>query len=332
LNMVSGATVGWSTTNNAALSVCGGAATCSAATDESGIGVTWVTPSATGVATVTATLAPGVYNPSKSVSAALLGTSSASDIGVMTPNLWIAQGASLTSPLTARVMSNGSPQNGAIVNFTIVSGSGNLSSSSTVTNSAGYATVTLTLTKFSAPVQVSACVAPGNKPCQMIYGSPVPASLQKLQPVAGAGQVTISHQPLQPVMVRVIDSSTPPNPVLGATVGFQTTVMRPSGNAPAGSSAESTTDNPAMPIILSVSQSSTQTDVNGLASLTPSTGSFTGTLEIDVLATSGINAALKYVLESLPASATPNIYSRKIAPPDRRIPLARTPGRSRIKE
>jgi hypothetical protein len=273
--VVSGATVGWSTTNSAALSVCGGAPTCSAATDESGIAFTWVTPSATGVATVTATLAPGVYNPSKSVSATLLGTSSPSDIGVMTPNLWIAQGASLTSPLTARVMSNGSPQSGSTVNFTIVSGSGSLSSSSAVTNSVGYATVTLTLTKLSAPVQVSACVAPGNKPCQMIYGNPVPASLQKLQPVGGAGQVTTSHQPLQPVTVRIIDSGTPPNPVLGATVAFQTTVMRPPGDAPA-SSPENNAANPAMPIILSVSQSSTQTDANGLASLTPSTGTFTG--------------------------------------------------------
>lgn len=332
VSAVSGATIGWRTTNSAALSICGGAASCSTATDESGIGLTWVTPRATGVASITATLAPGVYSPSKSVSATLLGISSALDIGVFTPALWIAQGASLTTPLTARVMSSGSPQSGTPVNFTIVAGSASLSSPSAATNSSGYATVTLTLSNLSAPIQVSACVAPGNAPCQMIYGNPVPAALQQLQPVAGADQVTTSAQPLQLVTVRVTDSSSPPNPVLGATVAFQTTVMRPSGDAPAGGSGDSNTGNPAMPIILSTSQSTTFSDVNGLASVTPSAGSFTGALEIDVVATSGLGAVLKYVLESLPAPATPTASSGGIVAPERRIPVPRIPLPARIYE
>jgi hypothetical protein len=330
VSVVRGATVGWSTTNNAALSVCAGAASCSSATDESGIGQTWVTPLATGVASITATLAPGVYTPSKSVSATLLATSSPSDIGVLNPNLWIAQAASISTPLTARVMSNGSPQSGSRVNFTIVAGTGSLSSTSAVTDSGGYATVNLTLTKIPAAIQVSACVAPANAPCQTIFGNLVPASQQRLQPVAGADQVTTSSQPLQPVTVRVTDSSSPPNPVLGATVAFQTTVMRPSGDAPLGGGGEDTNGNPAVPIILSISRTSAQSDVNGLASLTPSTGSFTGTLEIDVVATSGAGATLKYVLESLPAPSTASVSPVRVVPGAGRARFAHTPLPTRV--
>ncbi len=186
---VNGATVGWTTTNGATLSACAGASTCSAISDESGIASTWVTPAATGNAVITATLAPGVYSPAQSVGATMSATSSSSDIGVTTPNLWIAQGASLSVPLTARVVSLGVPQSGKQVNFFIDQGSGSLSSGSAVTNSNGNASVKLTLTNFTGSVQLSACVAPGNNPCQNISANAVAAAMINLQAVAGAGQV-----------------------------------------------------------------------------------------------------------------------------------------------
>jgi hypothetical protein len=107
---VDGATVGWTTTNGATLSVCGGSSTCSAISDESGIASTGVTPAATGNAAITATLAPGVYSSAASVSATMTATSSSSDIGVTTPYLWIARGASVSVPLMARVVSLGAPE------------------------------------------------------------------------------------------------------------------------------------------------------------------------------------------------------------------------------
>jgi hypothetical protein len=116
---------------------------------------TWVTPGATGTATITATLAPGVYSPAQSVTGTLSATSSSSDIGVTTPYLWVAQGATVSVPITARVLSNGVPQNGSKVNFTVTQGSGSLSAASAVTNSAGYASVTLTLTNFTVLARVS---------------------------------------------------------------------------------------------------------------------------------------------------------------------------------
>jgi hypothetical protein len=297
---VSGATVNWSTTNSATLSACVGTSSCNATSDEGGAASTWVTPGATGVATITAALAPAVYNPPKSVSATLLGTESASDIGVTTPYLSIAQGATVAVPLTARVVSNGVPETGVTVNFTVVAGSGNLSSSSALTNSSGYATVTLALTNFTLSVQVSACVAPTNNPCQAVYGTPVPASLQNLQAVAGAAQVVKLGTAFQPVIVRVTDSSALPVAVLGASVTFQTMVLRPVGDAPAGGSGENHTGTPAMPIILSATQSSIASDGNGLVSIVPSTGPFNGSLEVDVSATAGTTAALQYVLQALP--------------------------------
>ena len=297
---VSGATVAWSATNGVQLSACGGAASCSVTSDQTGDAITWLTPAAVGVATITATLAPASYGSSKSVSATLYATESASDIGVLTPYLWIAQGATVSLPLTARVLSNGAPQNNVKVNFTVVNGSGALSAGSAQSNSLGYATVTLTVTQLAALVQVSACVGPGNVPCQAIYANPVPLANQILQPVAGSGQVSIG-QGLQPVTVRVTDSSVPPNSVIAASVSFLTTVLRPGGASPGGGNGETNPTNPAMPVILQVSQSSATTDINGLASVAPSAGGFSAPLEVDVAVTAGVGGFLDYPLELLPA-------------------------------
>jgi len=296
---VAGATIGWSATSSVQLSACSGAASCTVTTDENGDAATWLTPSVTGTATITATLAPGVYSPAKSVNATLSATESASDIGVVPVYFWISQGASVSVPLTARVLSSGVPKANATVNFTITHGSGTLSAASASTNSSGYAAVTLSVAQLAALVQVSACVAPANAPCQSFYANPVPASQQLLEPVAGAGQIS-TGQAFQPVVVRVTDSSSPPNSVLAAPVLFQTTVMRPGGSPPAGGGGETNPINPAMPVILSVSQTSVTTDINGLASITPTSGGFSPPLEVDVMATAGTNAALNFPLQLLP--------------------------------
>ncbi len=302
---VNGATVGWTTTNGATLSICGGTSTCSAISDESGIASTGVTPGATGNAAITATLAPGVYSPSQSVAATMTATSSSSDIGVTTPYLWIAQGASVSVPLTARVVDLGVPQGGKQVDFFVDQGSGSLSSASAATNSNGYASVTLTLTNFTASVQLSACVAPGNNPCQTIYGNAVAVAMMNLQAVAGAGQV-VTGSAFQPLRVRVTDSSTPPNPVLGASVLFQSTVLRPEGNNLVPMPGDPTVTPPGMPLILAVSESTAISDVNGLASFMPSVGSFTGPLEIEIQVSAGTTAVLQNELETFPAASSGN--------------------------
>lgn len=297
---VSGATIGWTTTNGATLSVCGGISSCSAITDESGLASTWVTPTIAGVANITATLAPGVYNPAQSVTANLSATSSATAIAVTTPYLWIAYGASVSVPITARVVNSGTPQAGVTVNFVVAQGSGSLSSPSAVTNSNGYASVTLTVTNFAVNVQLSACVGPGNDPCQTVSGNAVAAVLLNLQPVAGAAQI-VTGQGFVPLTVRVTDSSTPPNPVLGASVLFQSIVLRPTANDLTLVTGDTDTSTQAgMPVILSASQSSVTSDANGLASFVPSIGPFSGLLEVEIQISAGATAALSEVMESFP--------------------------------
>jgi hypothetical protein len=255
----------------------------------------------------------------------LNATESASDIGVLTPYLWIAQSVTVGVPLTARVLSNGAPQNNATVNFSVVAGSGTLSAASAKTGSTGYASVTLTVTQISALVQITACVGPANAPCQTIYANPVPQAQQNLQPVSGSGQIS-TGQAFQPVTVRVTDSSSPPNAVLGASVSFQTTVLRPGGTSSGGGGGETNPGNPAMPVILEVSQSSPITDVNGLASIVPSAGKFSAPLEVDVGVTAGTSGWLDYPLEVFPAPVSGNDAGGTDPPSIRQLPvrIART--------
>jgi hypothetical protein len=141
-------------------------------------------------------------------------------------------------------------------------------------------------------VQVTACVAPGNSPCRTINANLVPPSQQTLQSISGGGQAIPLNQAFQPVVVRVVDQSTPPNSVIGATVIFLSMVLRPEGGS----------GNSGMPVILSTSQATAISDSNGMASIIPSVGAFSGTLEVDITATAGANSSLQYVLQALPAT------------------------------
>jgi hypothetical protein len=249
------------------------------------------------------------------------------DLGVNTPYFWIAQGATAGLPLTARVMSNGSPKSGATVNFTIIAGSGALSAPSATTDANGYATVTLTLTQVAVNVQVNACVAPTNSPCRTIYGSMVAPSLQTLQPVSGSAQaITLGHA-FQTFTVRVVDNSSPPNPVLGASVTFQSKVMRPPGNSAAGGAGESSSGDPALPIILSANQTTVLSDAGGLTSIVPSIGTFTGRLQVDLLVTAGTTAILNYVLDAFPLTPETSAAPQGVPAKNRPSP---SPGRVRL--
>ena len=291
---VSGATVGWSTTNGTSFSACNGAPSCSVSSDEGGSASTFVTPTAPGVATITATLAPGVYSPPKSVSGTLFATSTSLDIGVTTPYLWIAQGASISVPITARVVSLGIAKSGVTVDFAIAQGSGSLSAGSAMTNSAGYASVTLTVTNLTANVQLTACATPGGTPCATVYGNAIAPALWNLQAVGGAGQV-VAGTAFQPLTVRVTDSATPPDPILGASVLFQSTILRLAAGDISLTGTQTGT-----PVILGVSNNTVQSDVNGLASIAPSVGSFTGPLEVEIQVSAGTATALQDVMESFP--------------------------------
>jgi IPT/TIG domain len=298
---VPGATVVFTSSLASSFSACAGASICPVVTDEGGMASSYVTPLAPGPATISIQLAPASYSSPKQVQTTLAARSLALDLALTPQTAHIAQGASVILPLTARVLSNGAPLSGTNVNFAIVKGSGGLISPGVVSDSNGYASTNLQLSSVTGDVQVTACVEPANLPCVTFYGTAVPASAAQLQPVAGTSQIILEGHTFQPVVVRATDLSTPANSLLGANVIFQQTVERGNGTFP-GTSAGDTTikPNPA-PVILSSSQMSVSTDINGLAEFQPTTPGFSGALQIVGTAAGG-TASVQFSMQSLPAS------------------------------
>jgi hypothetical protein len=296
---VAGASVFLTSTPALAFSACSGGASCTVLTDQSGLVSSQLTVRSAGVMTITAKLAPASYPSPKQVQTTLLGMSSSLDLSLASPLAWIAQGGTVGILLTARVLNNGVPINGATVGYKIVKGSGTLSAASGTTNAGGYATSTLQISAMSGDVQVSVCAEPGNAPCQSFYGTSVPASALQMQAVSGISQELLVGQNFVPVMIRVTDSSTPPNPVLGAGVVFQVMVGRLPSNQPIIFVGQTGNTRPEIPVILSSSQATIQSDGNGLAAIQPSAGEIQG--PIVILGAAGVGSSTtQFALQSLP--------------------------------
>ena len=295
---VPGATVVFTSTPAVSFSACGGATTCTLVSDQTGEASTYVTVLSAGAMTITAQLAPASYPNPQQVQTTIVGTSSALDLSLAPQYTFIAQGADVNVMLTARVLSNGNPLNGRNVNFYLDKGTGVLNPPAATTNSNGYATSTLELSNFASDVQISVCVEPGDAPCQTLYGTAVPASAVQLQFVSGNAQILPVGDVFQPVAVRVTDSSTPPDPVLGANVTFQSLTGRSDGTPVIPEQGEGGTTNP-LPVILASSQAVAVSDGNGMASTTPTTSGISGPLLIVGSAGAGL-VSLQYELQSLP--------------------------------
>ncbi len=302
---VAGASVFFTSAPAASLGACGGAASCTVFTNQSGIASTTLTVLAPVVSTITAELAPASYQPPQTVQATLFGTESALDIALIPQSVWIAQGATLTLPLTARVLSNGSPVTGRAVDFQIMKGAALLTSTTTNTDANGYAATTLQISLLAGDVQVSACVRnqPVDTPCLSFNAAAVPASGLRVQPVSGITQVIPTGQSFAPVTVQVTDASGV-HPVLGANVTFQSIVARlPANQMPVWIGDTGITGNP-MPVILSSSQSSVPSDGNGMAALRLSTGGVQGAVVILGNASAGVSS-LAFTLQSVAALLRP---------------------------
>ncbi len=273
---VSGATIAWSATNGLQFSACSGASSCSVLTDEAGVSSSGVTPTATGTSTVTIALAPASYTPPQSQQATVVGTSTTLDLVAVIPTRWVGQGATLAVPLTVEVLDLGVPQVNVAVNFVVTKGTASLSASSATTNSSGFATIQAQITNQSADVQVSACVAPNNSPCQTFTMFSTPPSLWTLETVSGSSQVVPAGQAFQPLVMRVTDGSSVSNPVMGVNVTFQTTLARVPENG--------------MPVVLGSSAAQVVSAQDGLASITPSAGSV-GPCDVFIAVSAGSSSA-----------------------------------------
>jgi len=284
---VNGATVAWTTTNGASLSVCGGAPNCSALSDEAGFASTQVTPTAIGTSTITATLAPASYSPPQSKQATMLGTASALDLGAVQPTRWIATGATIDVPLTVRVLDMGEPQNNVPINFRIAKGAGGLSSGTGNTNNTGYASTTVHLVTHTSDVQVTACVAPNNVPCQTFTLFATPASSWRLESVSGSTQVIPVGQPFQPLVLRITDGASPSNPVMGVNLVFDVTLARIPKNDSGGGGDDGGGGGGGMPVILGTYQMQAATADLGLASILPSVQDVQGYCDVLIAVTGG---------------------------------------------
>jgi hypothetical protein len=121
----------------------------------------------------------------------------------------------------------------------------------------------------------------------------------QLRGVAGSPQVVTVGQAFQPVVVRVTDSSTPANPVLGASVAFQYTGERASGDLTVISGGDTNIRNDPDPVILFNGQATAASDGNGLANWKPTTQGFNGDLAILGMATAG-TGSVQFALQTLP--------------------------------
>jgi hypothetical protein len=297
---VNGATIAWSTTNGTTLSICGGGTNCSGLSDQSGESSTWVTPMAIGQSTITATLAPAAYSAPPSKQATLVGTASPLDLAAMAPTKWVAQGATIDVALTVEALNAGVPQSNVVVNYRLTVGAATLSAASATTNSSGYAAVSAHLANHNADVQVTACVAPNNVPCQTFTLHATPASLWTLETMSGSVQVVRDGQSFQPLTVRITDGSTAENPVIGVSVAFNTTLAR----VPPGSGSQTEGDaivgTPAMGIILGSSTTQTVTSQDGIASIVPSAGTM-GPCDLFITVNAG-SAAGRFHLQIVAAT------------------------------
>jgi hypothetical protein len=280
------------------LSACAGAASCTVLTDQSGVASTNMTVLSAGVLTLIAKLAPASYSNPRQVQTTLLGTVSALDLVLVAPPVWVAQGTTVAVPVGARLLSNGVPVSGKTLNYQITGGSGALSAASGVTDANGNVSVNLQFSSLAASVRVSVCVAPANSPCQILSATMVQTSSLQLQPVSGMIQIAAPGQSFQPVAVRVLDSSSPPHPVLGANVAFLDYIGRMPGNEPIIWTGESSISQPAMPVILAESKASVQSDINGTASFALSTGGVSGNVTVIGTATAG-SSSLEYEAQEL---------------------------------
>jgi IPT/TIG domain len=297
---VAGASVFFTSTPAASLAACGGASSCTLLSNQNGVASSYVAVLTPAVITITVQLAPASYNPPQQVQAVVIGTSSALDIALAPQSAWIAQGATVAIPLTARVLSSGVPLIGHTVDFQVLKGSGLLSASSVASDTNGYATSTLQLSSLGGDISVSACVQnpPFDNPCLTFSGTAVPASSFSLLPVAGILQATPLGQSFHPVTVQVTDSATPPHPVLGANVAFESILALTPQNQPIVWIGDTgITGNP-MPVILSSSQTTVSSDANGQATLQPSTAGAQGPVVLLGTAAAG-SSSLQFELQLL---------------------------------
>ncbi len=216
---IEGASVKFTSGSSVLLLPCA-STSCTQATNPAGVASVNVLVESAGAATITATVACGA-----SVSATVNGISPTIAIAAIPPTIYMAQSSSGPVLLETRVVQNGAAADGKTVDFSILRGNGTLSAASVTTDSFGNASSTLTVTNIASQITVGACVR-STSACATFNVFPVSQTGLVLQKFSGDQQYAAPGSAFAPIVVRVLDSSTPGNPVAGMPVVFQVTALR----------------------------------------------------------------------------------------------------------
>jgi hypothetical protein len=276
----------------------------------------------------------------------VVGTSSALDLVALSPTRWVGQGATLAIPLTVEALDLGVPKANVAVNFTVTKGTASLSAGSATTSGSGFASISASLKNQNADVQVSACVAPNNSPCQTFTLFSTPSSLWTLETVSGSPQIVPAGQSFELLAMRVTDGSNAANPVMGVNVTFAITLARvgpgqgpgPGPNSGGRRDGDATAGGNAMPVLLGSSEAQVVSAQDGAASIVPSVGNV-GPCDVFITVSAG-HATTQLQMESVAAivpappkksppprnpTAQPDLYFIPFGSPDTGSPASAPP-------
>jgi hypothetical protein len=313
---IAGASVRFTSSATVLLVPCS-STSCTLATNEVGEASVNVLVQSAGVATVTATLATGAR-----VSGTVNGISTSLAIVAAPPTFYVAQNSSGTVVLRAKVVENGTAAAGKTVSFVRLLGNGVLGSSVVSTNSLGEASSPLTFSNIGSQVRVGACVLPANSPCATFDVFPVAATGLVLQKLSGDQQYAAPGAAFAPVVVRVLDSSTPGKPVAGVRVVFQVTVLRVPNQTQQGLDGEVLSGRFAGAVAVSSTRSEVLSDSQGLAGLTVTAPTGEAGLQLDVQA-SAAGTSQRFTLRVWPVAAG-DLLAPAPAEPGGMLPLPQT--------
>jgi hypothetical protein len=207
-----GVTVTFALTQGMAALGCG-QALCSVVTGEDGTAGLLITPSSTALAQVTASL-----TSASTVTTEFTGTTPPL-IGALTPNLYVALGATVQWPVQALVLNGaGSTQAGQSVAWTADAGI-TVAAGKGVSDASGMVSNQFSVGPFSTSVNVTAtaCLA-GTTNCATFTVTPVHVETTALAAWSGTSQYIAAGQAFAPVVLRVTDQFG--HPLAGASVTF----------------------------------------------------------------------------------------------------------------
>lgn len=208
-----GVTVTFAVTEGAAILGCG-QSSCNVVTAGDGTATLSVVPNSTALAQVTASL-----TSTSSVMAEFTGTTPPS-IVALTPNLYVALGATVRWPVQALVLNPyGVPVAGQAVSWNAPGSGVSVSTRQNSSDANGLVTNPINAGPFSESVSstVNACLA-GTTDCATFTVTPVHTETAALAPWSGTSQYVSAGQTFSPVVLHVTDAFG--HPLAGASVVF----------------------------------------------------------------------------------------------------------------